>query len=51
MESDLLGWIDIAISTIGVAALGASLWQLFNLRRDISTMLRLVRRIDRKMGT
>jgi hypothetical protein len=50
MEPVLFAWVDLIINAIEVIALGAVLWQLFQLRRDIMTMLRVLRRIDRKTG-
>ena len=50
MEPILFAWVDLIINAIEVIALGAVLWQLFHLRRDIIAMLRVLRRIDRKTG-
>jgi len=48
METSLCVWADLVMDTVEVAALGAVLWQLFNLRHDMKAMLRVVRRMDRK---
>jgi hypothetical protein len=48
MEPILFAWVDVTINAIGATALGLMLWQLFQLRRDITAMLRVLRRIDRK---
>jgi hypothetical protein len=48
MEPILFAWIDVTINAIEATALGAVLWQLFGLRRDVMAMLRVLRRIDRK---
>jgi hypothetical protein len=50
MEPVLFVWVDVTINAIEAIALGAVLWQLFHLRRDIMAMLRVLRRIDRKTG-
>ena len=44
----LFAWLDLIIDVIEAIALGAVLWQLVHLRRDIMAMLRVLRRIDRK---
>jgi hypothetical protein len=44
----LFAWLDLAINAVEVIALGAVLWHLFYLRRDIVAMLRVLRRLDRK---
>jgi hypothetical protein len=48
MESILVAWVNLIINAIEAIALGAVLWQLFYLRRDIMAVLRVLRRIDRK---
>jgi hypothetical protein len=48
MEPILFAWVDLIINAIEVIALGVVLWQLFYLRSDITAMLRVLRRIDRK---
>lgn len=48
MEPIRFAWVDLIINAIEVIALGAVLWQLFHLRLDIITMLRVLRRIDKK---
>ncbi len=50
MEHQLFAWAGLALDTMKIVALGAVLCQLFRLRRDIMAMLRVVRRIDRKLG-
>ena len=50
MDPILFAWLDLIISAIEALALGAVLWQLFYLRRDIMAMLRVLMRIDRKTG-
>jgi hypothetical protein len=48
METGLVSWIDLAMNAVEVAALGAILWQLTYLRRDLMALVRVVRRMDRK---
>jgi hypothetical protein len=48
MEPILFAWIDATINAIEATTLGAVLWQLFGLRRDVMAMLRVLRRLDRK---
>jgi hypothetical protein len=48
MEPTLFGWVEVTINAIEATALGLVLWQLFQLRRDITAILRVLRRIDRK---
>jgi hypothetical protein len=48
MDPILFAWLDLIINVIEAIALGAVLWQLVHLRRDIMTMVRVLRRIDRK---
>ena len=48
MDPILFAWLDLIINAIEAIALGAVLWQLVHLRRDIMTMVRVLRRIDRK---
>ena len=50
MEPVFSAWVYLITNAIEVTALGAVLWQLFHLRRDIMAMLRVLRRIDRKTG-
>ena len=50
MEHQLFAWAGLALDTMEIVALGAVLCQLIRLHRDIMAMLRVVRRIDRKMG-
>ena len=48
MGSQILGWADVVMDTAEVVALGAVLWLLLRLDRNIAAMLRGIRRIDRK---
>jgi hypothetical protein len=48
MDSQILGWADLAMDTAEVAAVVAVLLVLLHLHRDIAAMLRVIRRIDRK---
>ena len=48
MGSQILGWTDAVMDTAEVVALGAVLWLLLRLDRNIAAMLRVIRRIDRK---
>jgi hypothetical protein len=48
MDSQILGWADVAMDTGEVAALVAILWLLLRLDRNITGMLRVIRRMDRK---
>jgi hypothetical protein len=48
LEPILFGLVEVAINAIEATALGLMLWQLFQLRRDVIAMLRVLRRIDRK---
>jgi hypothetical protein len=48
METGLYSWIDLAMNAVEIAALGAILWQLIYLRRDLVALIRVVRRMDRK---
>jgi hypothetical protein len=48
MEPVLYEWADTVMNTIEIAALGAILWQLTHLRREITALVRVVRRMDRK---
>jgi len=48
METCLYSWIDLAMNAVEIAALGAILWQLTYLRRDLMALVRVVRRMDRK---
>ena len=49
MESVLGIWIDVVTDFIELSVLSAIFWQFFQLRRDITALLRVVRRVDRKM--
>jgi hypothetical protein len=49
MEAELVGWVDVAVDIFEITALVAVFWQLVHVRRDITAMLRVLRRIDRKM--
>jgi hypothetical protein len=46
--TQLFVWANIAMDGVEIVALGAVLFVLFRLRRDLSAMLRVLRRIDRK---
>lgn len=46
--SQILGWTNVVMDTAEVVALGAVLWLLLRLDRKIATMLRVIRRIDRR---
>ena len=48
MVTGLYSWIDLAMNAVEIAALGAILWQLTYLRRDLMALVRVVRRMDRK---
>jgi hypothetical protein len=48
MDPILFAWVGLIINAVEAIALGAVLWQLFHLRRDIMAMLRVLRRINRK---
>jgi hypothetical protein len=50
MESVLGIWIDVVTDFIEVSLLFGILWQFFRLKRDITAMLRVIRRVDRKMA-
>lgn len=43
-------WVDFALDMLEVAALCGIIWQLSRLRRDMASLLRVIRRMDRKMG-
>jgi hypothetical protein len=47
MLTQLFVWANIAMDGMEIAALGAVLFVLFSMRRDLSAMLRVLRRIDR----
>jgi hypothetical protein len=51
METVLFAWVDLITKAIEVAALGAVLCQLFQLRPDIMAILRVLRFIDRRAET
>jgi hypothetical protein len=44
LEPILFGLVEVAINAIEATALGLMLWQLFQLRRDVIAMLRVLRR-------
>jgi len=46
--TQLFVWANFAMDGVEIAALGAVLFVLLRLRRDLSAMLRVVRRMDRK---
>ena len=48
MLSQLFVWANVAMDGVEIAALGAVLFELLHMRRDLSAMLRVLRRIDRK---
>ena len=48
MGSQIWGWTDAVMDTAEVVALGAVLWLLLRVDRNIAAMLRVIRRIDRK---
>jgi hypothetical protein len=48
MGSQILSWADVVMDTAEVVALGAVLWLLLRVDRNIEAMLRVIRRIDRK---
>ena len=48
MLTQLFVWANIAMDGVEIAALGAVLLVLFHVRRDLSAILRVLRRIDRK---
>ena len=48
MLTQLFVWANFAMDGVEIAALGAVLLVLFRMRRDLSAMLRVLRRIDRK---
>jgi hypothetical protein len=48
MEPILFGWVEVTINAIEATVLGLILWQLFQLHRDVTAMLRVLRRIDRR---
>jgi hypothetical protein len=50
MKPEGLGWIQLAMDTIEVAAFLGLFWQFFDLRREIRSILRVIRRIDRRMA-
>jgi hypothetical protein len=47
MDGQILGWADLAIDTLEVAAILAVLFVLLRLHRDIDALLRVIRRMDR----
>ena len=48
MGAQFFVWANMAMDAIEIAALGAVLFLLFYVRRDLSAMLRVLRRLDRK---
>jgi hypothetical protein len=50
MKPEGLGWIRLAMDTIEVAAFLGLFWQVSDLRREIRSILRVIRRIDRRMA-
>jgi hypothetical protein len=46
--TQLFVWANMAMDGVEIAALGAVLFVLFHMRRDLSAMLRVLRRMDRK---
>jgi hypothetical protein len=49
MGPQLLAWAGAAMDVFEVIALSGVLWQFFHLNRNITAMLRILRRIDRKI--
>jgi hypothetical protein len=49
MNPQLLAWAGTAMDVFEVIALSGVLWQFFHLNRNITAMLRILRRIDRKI--
>ena len=47
MDSQILGWADLAIDIVEVAAVVAVLFVLLRLHRDIAAVLRVIRPMDR----
>ena len=48
MAAQFFVWTNMAMDAIEIAALSAVLFVLFHVRRDLSAMLRVLRRLDRK---
>ena len=48
MITQLFVWANITMDGVEIAALGAVLFMLFHMRRDLSAMLQVLRRMDRK---
>ena len=48
MLTQLFVWANMAMDGMEIAALGAVLFVLLGVRRDLSAMLRVLRRMDRK---
>jgi len=48
MAAQFFVWANMAMDAIEIAVLGAVLFLLFYVRRDLSAMLRVLRRLDRK---
>ena len=51
MDSQILGWVDLAMDTAEVVAVVAVLLVLFRLDRNIAALLRVIRRMDRKAAS
>jgi hypothetical protein len=51
MDSQILGWANMAMDAVEVAAVVAVVLVLLRLRRDIGALLRVVRRMDRKTAS
>jgi len=46
--TQLFVWANFAMDGVEIAALGAVLFVLFHMRRDLSAMRRVLRRLDKK---
>jgi len=51
MNSQILGWADLAIDIVEVAAVVAVLFVLLRLHRDFDALLRVIRRMDRNTAS
>ena len=51
MDTQILGWADLGIDIVEVAVIVAVLLVLLRLHRDISALLRVVRRMDRNTAS
>jgi hypothetical protein len=47
--NQVLGWVDLAMDAVEVAALIVVLVLLFHVHRTITALVRVIRRMDRKM--